>query len=232
MPRFLYDRKLQKTFALLLVTVAVLAGLVVLLWPYFGALGDRDKIAELIADAGSRAPLVFMGLQILQVIVAPIPGQVMGFVGGYLFGTVLGTVYSMIGTTIGFAIVFTLARRLGRPFVEYFVAKHHLEKFDYLASAKGIWVLLIVFFLPILPDAIAGYAAGLTTIKIRTLLLVSFAGRLPSILLLSLAGSKAANADYVVLGAVIALTAAVAGVVYWKRTRIEQFLRRLSEHQE
>jgi len=49
------------------------------------------------------APVIFIGLQALQVVVvvAPIPGEVTGILGGYLFGEWLGFLYSTIGLTLG-----------------------------------------------------------------------------------------------------------------------------------
>jgi uncharacterized membrane protein YdjX (TVP38/TMEM64 family) len=62
---------------------------------------DKDNIKDFLERTGPVAPLVFIGLQALQVLVAPIPMQVFGLAGGYIFGAFWGTVYSMIGLTIG-----------------------------------------------------------------------------------------------------------------------------------
>jgi uncharacterized membrane protein YdjX (TVP38/TMEM64 family) len=60
---------------------------------------DREKIRLLISSFGNGAPPVFMLVQILQVIFAPVPGEATGFIGGYLFGTLPGFIYSSIGLT-------------------------------------------------------------------------------------------------------------------------------------
>jgi uncharacterized membrane protein YdjX (TVP38/TMEM64 family) len=205
--------------------VLVVAGLVTWWgWPYIGRFLDAEEARRLVQDAGPWGPLVLIGMQIVQIVIAPIPGQITGLIGGYLFGPVLGVVYTTIGATIGFTLVFLLARRWGRPFVERFVSREHLERFDHLAGRRGTLALFLVFLLPAFPDDMISFVAGLTPIPMRTLVLVSLAGRLPGYVLLSLGGDGLAydNLDpVVVIGAVVAVAVALA---YWKRDRLHEMV--------
>jgi uncharacterized membrane protein YdjX (TVP38/TMEM64 family) len=221
--------KLNPALVILAVsTVIVLVALTIAVWPYASSFDDPEKIKQLVADAGPMGPVVFMGMQLLQVLIAPIPGQVTGFVGGFLFGTVLGTVYSTIGATIGFTLIFILARKLGRPFVEYFVDKKTLKRFDYIAETKGVLVLFLIFLLPIFPDDLICYIAGLTSIKIRTLILVSIAGRVPGFIALSYAGTQAAESNFMFVAAYTAVVLVALAIGYWQRERLEKFVRRFA----
>jgi len=83
------------------------------------------------------APLAFITVQILQVVLAPIPGEASGFVGGYLFGVLPGLVYSTVGLTIGSVINFTLGRLLGRRYVAAWMSAESLLRFDALAKRQG-----------------------------------------------------------------------------------------------
>ena len=67
---------------------------------FYHLLSDRDRIRDFIASFGFGAPLVFMGIQILQVIFAPVPGEATGFIGGYLFGVLKGFIYSSMALAI------------------------------------------------------------------------------------------------------------------------------------
>lgn len=212
-----------------LVVVAALVLGVMLAWPYLATFSDPDEARAFIQSAGPLAPLVFIGLQMLQVFIAPIPGQVTGLVGGYLFGTFFGTLYTVIGATIGFTLIFLLARRLGRPFVERFVDKKHLEKFDYLAETRGTLVLFAIFLLPALPDDIICFIAGLTKIRIPVLILISVLGRLPGFLVLSLTGSGVAEGNVRLVATIAAIAAALGLIAFWQRARIERFVHRLSK---
>lgn len=214
------------------IMAALIAATIIFWQPLAELFSNPDRTRELIAQSGPFGPLIFIAMQVAQVLVAPVPGQVTGFVGGFLFGPFLGTVYTTIGAAIGFTLIFVLARKLGRPFVAYFVDKKVLDKFDYLAESRGVLVLFLIFLLPAFPDDIICYIAGLTTIKIRTLVLISLLGRLPGNLLLSITGSGVAEGSTQVVVTVATLLAVIGIVGFWQRTRIQAWMKQLSERKE
>jgi uncharacterized membrane protein YdjX (TVP38/TMEM64 family) len=225
------DKSKKLTLSLVAIGVLViLAGLAVVygqpLWELFSS---QDRIEQTIEDAGAWGPVVLILMQILQTIAAPIPGQLTAFAGGYLFGTVLGTTYAMIGATIGFTIIFILARKLGRPFVEYFVDKKTLKKFDYLAESKGVFIFFLTALLPFFPDDLICFVAGLTKIPIRTLVIITFLGRLPTNLIYAFAGEGVANDNFELVLYVLGIGLVVAGVVWWKRDKLEQLAKNLAK---
>lgn len=216
-----------------LAILAIIVGLLVFFWqPLYELFSDKERLRQLVEQAGFWGPLLFIGIQFLQVVVAPIPGQVVGALAGALFGPWLGTLYSMIGAMLGITLVLVISRQLGRPFVERFVEKKHLEKFDYLTKAKGPLVFFLIFLLPAFPDDIICYLAGLSAIPIRTLVLVSFAGRLPGFLVLALLGSGIAEADGRLIGIVVAVLVIIGAVGYWQRERLERWAHSLGRHDE
>ena len=210
------------------IAIAVLAALAAASLPLVSFFGDPDRVTQLIEDAGPRGPILFILIQIGQVFAAPIPGQVTGFVGGFLFGPVLGAVYATIGGTIGCTIVFMLARHLGRPFVERFVKPRTLDRFDYFTESGGPLVLLLIFLVPIFPDDLICYIAGLTRIPIHRLVLVAFVGRNPGYAIFSLTGSGAAESNLTLVVVLIVAVVLLAAIAFWQRHRIERFLKRLS----
>ncbi len=221
-----------KVIALIISAIIILAlvAVGVIFWqPFYEIASDQGRTQQLIESTGAWGPLVFILLQIVQVVVAPIPGQVTGVVGGYLFGWELGTVYTTIGGAIGFTLVFWLARKLGRPFLEYFFDKKLIGKFDYLAESKGVLVLFLIFLIPAFPDDLICYIAGLTTIKIRTLVLISLAGRLPSTLFLSFAGAGIAQSNEKIVLIIASLMIAAFGLAYWKRKPLEKWIKSLTK---
>ena len=74
---------------------------------------DKHKLLNFIKSYHPYDEFIFISLQILQVVVAPIPGELTGLIGGYLYGPFWGTVYSTIGLTLGSWIAFMLARFFG-----------------------------------------------------------------------------------------------------------------------
>lgn len=149
--------------------------------PITSFLENREEIITAVKSLGIFAPLLFIILQMLQTVFAPIPGQVTGAVGGYIFGW-WGILWTLIGSAIGYFIVFVLARHFGRPLLEKFFKKSALEKFDFLTTSKhSAFAFFMIFLLPGLPDDMVCYLAGLTTIPIKNLMVLILIGRLPSI---------------------------------------------------
>ncbi len=218
-------RTIALRFGIAVVVVAVLALATLPLISFFG---DPQRVTAFISSAGPWGPIVFILIQIGQVFAAPIPGQVTGFVGGFLFGGFLGSVYATIGGTIGCALVFFLSRKLGRPFVERFVSTKILNRFDFLTETNGIWVLLFIFVVPIFPDDLICYVAGLTRIPLSRLVAVAFVGRIPGYVAFSLTGAGAAQSNITLLIVIAVIIVLAAGIAFWQRARIEAFLRRLS----
>jgi uncharacterized membrane protein YdjX (TVP38/TMEM64 family) len=214
----------------------VVLGLCLLLYYYKEAyLGFRDlvrffssrtRVSAFVASFGPFAPLVFMGIQFLQVLFAPIPGELTGFIGGFLFGTGMGFIYSTIGLTLGSWVAFLIARRFGFSFVRRFVAKETMDKFDYLMEHQGAFFSFLFFIIPGLPKDYFCYLLGLSPMHVLTFLVVSTIGRIPGSLLLSMQGEAVRSEDYraffVVLG--LGLLALVLTLIY--RDRIEYWLRR------
>lgn len=163
------------------------------LWQFFS---DKNQIISFIEKYKTLSVFVFIGLQILQVTIAFIPGEVTGFIGGYLFGITLGTLYSTIGLTLGSLLAFNLARFFGRPLVLLLVNRKYLEKFDYLMTHRGTAVSAILFLMPGFPKDYLCYILGLSNMRLRVFFIISTFGRLISTYLLSVAGTLIRNEYY------------------------------------
>jgi uncharacterized membrane protein YdjX (TVP38/TMEM64 family) len=188
----------------------------------------RDPIAirEYVLGFGVLAPVVFVLIQVGQVLVAPIPGQVVALAGGYLFGPWLGAAYSLVGMAIGSAIAFVLARRIGRPFVTRRVGARRVDRFDAFIDRSGVGGVLLLFLLPGLPDDVICFVAGITTIRIRVLVLVAVLGRAPGTIVASFIGAELASGQILVAGAITVLIVLAWGVGYYYRDRLFRLLDR------
>ena len=221
----------MKKFALISIVVVALiacAVAVFLLWEPLGdaffSFIDKENIKTFLDQTGPLAPLVFIGLQALQVLMAPIPMQVFGLAGGYIFGAFWGTVYSMIGLTIGSFTAIWLTRLFGRKLVERFVAPETLEKFDHLAEKSGLLVFFLIFLIPALPDDAICFIAGLTKLPILALVLVAFLGRLPGLLALALTGEHLDDSNIALY--MITAVVVIAGLLFIFRPQIESLFHR------
>lgn len=191
---------------------------------------SRTRVSAYVSSFGPYAPLSFIGVQILQVLIAPIPGELTGFIGGYLFGTEWGFIYSTLGLTTGSWVAFLISRRFGMPFVRKFVGKDVMEKFDYVMEHQGAFFSFIFFLLPGLPKDYFCYLLGLSPMHVVTFMIISTVGRVPGTLLLTMQGQALRSEDYraffVVLG--LGLFLIVLTLIY--RDRVEKWLHRNHHH--
>jgi uncharacterized membrane protein YdjX (TVP38/TMEM64 family) len=187
---------------------------------YVPGLADPGRIRTYVLEFGPLAPVAFVALQAGQVVLAPIPGQVVALAGGYLFGTVAGTAYSVVGATVGSYVAFSLARRYGREYVERVLDADLLDRFDAVAGEWGLLSLFVAFLLPGLPDDAICFVAGCTTLDLRKMVVVSMVGRTPTYFLTNLAGDRFAAGEWGVALAVVAVLLAASAVGYWKRAEI------------
>jgi uncharacterized membrane protein YdjX (TVP38/TMEM64 family) len=210
-----------------LVGYALLAAVVTFGLPrLFPVLTDPVAVRAAIRSTGVLAPVVFLVVQAVQVLVAPIPGQVLGFVAGYLFGVIWGTALSVAGATVGGYVAFRLARRYGRPLIERFVEDEAVALFDSFSSAHGDVVLFLVFLIPGLPDDAICFLAGVSDIDTRSFLVASVVGRAPGYFLVALAGARLAEARTAETTALLVALAIVSATGYLFRGRVTRWLGR------
>lgn len=206
--------------AALAAAVAILGGVLFLVRAQASWLTDPVAIRVWVRSFGPLAPAAFVALQAAQVVVAPIPGQVLGLVSGFLFGALAGTAYSLIGATVGSYVAFVLARRLGRPFVERVVGAESLTAFDRHAEQEGALALFLVFLVPGLPDDVICFVGGLTALSIPRMVAISFVGRIPGYAAINLAGAGFASDRVLEAVVVLAVLAVLSVGVYASRDRL------------
>jgi uncharacterized membrane protein YdjX (TVP38/TMEM64 family) len=223
----------RKTLLLIVVLVAFFVGLGGLLY-ITGLLDlflDRERLFAFIEEHHRYAALIFIGLQALQVVAAPLPGEVTGFVGGVLFGSVWGVVYSTLGLTIGSWAAFMVARWLGRPVVERLIDRETMRRYDYVMRHKGLFLAFLLFLIPGFPKDLLCYLLGLGHMRQTSFLMVSIPGRLLGTTLLTLGGSYFRDARWGAFFIVVGVSLLVVLLAMIYRDRIERLARRLQAWQ-
>ncbi|MFD1597804.1 TVP38/TMEM64 family protein [Halobellus rarus] len=211
---------------LLLVSVAFF-GLYLATRRYASFIFDAAELRAWIAQFGIFAPLVFVFVQALQVVVAPIPGQVVALVAGYLFGPFWGTVYSLTGVLIGSAVAFSLAKRYGRSFVEDILHEDVVNRFDEFVERVGAPGLFAFVIIPGLPDDAICFLSGLTPLRLRTFIAVISIGRLPAYVITVYAGGELASGRFLEGIALVAAVIALSAIGYFKQEAVRDLVRRL-----
>ena len=195
-----------------------------------GWLKDPEQVRSFMDSFGSWAPVAFIGIQIFQVLLAPIPGEATGFIGGFLFGTLAGFVYSSIGLAIGSWMNFTIGRFLGEQFIRKWIPKDIFQRYDALLKRQGVVVILILFLFPGFPKDYLSLFLGLSTLPTKLFLIIATFGRVPGTLALSLQGALLFEQDYLLL-VVLAGICAIAGLVAYRyRERMYQWAEKFNNH--
>ncbi len=197
----------------LLVLAALTAPILIWREQIAAIFAQRERVVEAVRSAGGWGPLVIVGLTVAQIVVAPIPGQMIHFVAGYVYGFWLGTFWSWVGVVLGSALVMVFARWAGRPLVTRLVRPDLLERLDRLAAGRGLWFFFLVFLIPGLPDDAACFLAGLSPLPLPALIVAAAIGRLPGIMGAVWAGAYAGRLPWqgwAILGGLALLAIAVA----------------------
>jgi uncharacterized membrane protein YdjX (TVP38/TMEM64 family) len=175
------------------------------LWSLFK---DREAIRSWIGGRGALGPLAYIGLQVLQVVVFVIPGEIVQVAGGYAFGFGLGSLYAIVGIALGSLVNFYAGRLLGRPFVESLFAREKIEEIERVTgSGRGVAGFFLLFLIPGIPKDVLCYVAGFSSLGFPAFLAVSMGGRLPGVLGSAYMGSAAYSGSW--RGAIVVLVAAV-----------------------
>jgi uncharacterized membrane protein YdjX (TVP38/TMEM64 family) len=127
--------------------------------------------------AGAAALFVF---QVLQVVIAVLPGGGVELAGGILYGSLPAIIISSFGILFGTMIVAALCRRFGKSFVEKMVSPKALLRYHSLLENKKFTAfLLVLFFLPGVPKDVLTYVVGLSGKLTKTYLTQMMLARLP-----------------------------------------------------
>lgn len=213
-------RKRRRALVHAAIVVVLLVGATVFFRRQLAFLTDGPALRAFVAQYGVWAPLVLVGLQALQVVVAPVPGQVLAVAAGYLFGVWWGTAYNMVGITLGSTAAFWLSRRFGRPYVERLVTADALARFDDISGEHARSVLFLAFLIPGLPDDVLCFAGGLTRIPLWQLVVLAVVGRLPGFLLANVVGDLLGTGQGGLAAVVATLVLAASVLGYLNRDRL------------
>jgi len=192
-------------------------------------LQNHHGLKRFILSFGAYSPLAYILLQVIQVVVAPIPGGAIEFLGGYLFGVEAGLIYSMIGLLIGSWLAFSLARIFEKLAVEKFVSPQTLKKFDYLVGHEGVILSFLLFLIPGFPKDALCYILGLTPMHLGIFLIISTIGRIPGTLMATLQGAKAFDHQYKFFLILLGVSALIILAFYIYHEEIHQWVKKVKK---
>lgn len=190
-------RKL-KTRAVLLIGLLV-AGLMLFphVWPL---VTDRERLEAWLMANRLKGALVMVGLNALQVMIAPLPGAALGWVSGFWFGPWWGSLITWLGVSLGNGLTMVLARWLGRPLLVAFLPKEHLDRVEGLIHRYGLAAVVVIFLLPLTPDDLLSWVVGLSPLPLLPAFAVSTLARLTHVLIANAIGAYLGSGELFWLG--------------------------------
>lgn len=219
-----YTRK-RKLLAIIsaVIVVILLLLLTLFIWNWLASF-SKEGFRSYIQSFGPAGWLVLLGLQILQVFVALIPGELLETAAGFCFGPVIGTLICYIGITIATVLIFLLTSRYGVRLVEIFISKEKINELRFLNTEKKRNLLVfLLFFIPGTPKDLLSYFVPLTNMKLGQFLVISLLARIPSILSSTFGGHLLGEGKY--WGAIL-LYGITAIVSFLGLTAYNRFVRR------
>lgn len=163
----LTNKQSRKLINILTVVTSIILIILCIYWYRLGIFTSQAKMKAYLADKKIVGPVIFILIQIVQVVIPIIPGGVSLLGGVIFFGAVPGFIYNYIGIVIGSCINFFLARYYGRSFILHIVSEESLEKYmKWTKNQKTFnWFFGICILSPVAPDDLLCLLAGLTDMK-------------------------------------------------------------------
>ena len=190
------------------------------LWTPISHLGASPATwRQWIEQVGPLGPLVFYLLNVVQIVVAPIPGYPVQILGGILFGPILGSIYTVAGMVTGGVLAAWLGRRLGRPWLERRIGPDTLAHWSAIARVNAFWTWWVFLLIPL--GDIPYFFAGLSAIRLRYFALAILTSRGPFTVLIVWLGYRAGELPLTWLALFAALVGLVIIAGFSQRQRIQ-----------
>ena len=202
--------------------VAAAAVTALLCWEYLPGLlawlADARAVRAFVADHAFASRLTMLGINIVQVLLAFLPGEPVELASGYAFGFWEGTALCLVASGLATSAIYWATRRWGWKLVGLFFDRSLFDRFSWLKSAKRLeLIMLIVFLIPGTPKDFLTYFAGLTNMRFLPVVLIATFGRIPSIVTSTITASAVGSGNWPLVACTLvasALLLAVGGLMY------------------
>ena len=176
-------------FFFLILCLACLPLIRWMLQPEFGL-----WLQEQVAGMGVWAVLALLGIQILQIVIAIIPGEPIELAAGAMYGAFGGLALCLLGCLAGSAAVFLVVRKKGRAAFERTSLGRQLREYRFLQDeARLEGIVFLLYFIPGTPKDILIYVCGLSPLPLGRFLLLSMLASIPSVITSTWAGASFAE---------------------------------------
>ena len=215
------NRRIYMIVSVSVCALLIIAGSLLLAPIIVRTVNDPEQFRTFITEKGAAGYIIFIFIQILQVVFAFIPGEIVEVGAGYAFGPIVGLILCLIGVFIASSAIFFAVRKFGHSFALAIMDSSTIKQLNFLKDNKKLGIILfILYFLPGTPKDVLTYFAGLTDIKPTVFLLICTLGRIPSVITSTVAGNCLIRSEYEMSLIVFGITSAIAVVGYFIYVKI------------
>ncbi len=239
-------KKDDKPTRILTIVIAVFFSLMIALslisLPYINLLSETETqqtFKAWVTSLGVGGWLLVLSIQIVQIVIAFIPGEPVEILAGVLYGGFGGLFLCLFGCLVASSGVFMLSKRFGTPLVSKLFTKSKLDEFAFLKNAKKLeTIVFILFLIPGTPKDMLTYLVGTSPMRITQFLAISTFARIPSVISSTFIGSTIRQGEWEAAALIFVLTAVLGIVGIRHQERMVGFCKRISrrmkgaEHEE
>lgn len=208
------SKKKKVVNIIIVILVAIFCAILTLvLVPLINSLRTEEgkiQMENFINSLGLLGPIIFIIAEIIQIIVALVPGGPVEVIGGAVFGPVKGLILCEIGIFTATVIIYSLVKKFGKSVVNSFVSEEKFKKFKFLHDEKKIEIIFFILMLiPGTPKDVITYIGALTDIKRWRFSIIVVFARIPALLLCVTFGNSIYEKNYLLAAIVFIVTAAI-----------------------
>jgi uncharacterized membrane protein YdjX (TVP38/TMEM64 family) len=228
---FANDMKKGKVRLIILITLFVIATIVltIIFWPFIKDLRNneyREAFSLWIKSLGFKGVLILLGVQVLQIVAAVIPGGPVQIIAGAAYGALGGLAIMVAGCVFASSFIFFLIRKFGLPLLRRFFGENDINTWVFLKDTQKVArVVFILFLIPGTPKDLLTWLCPLTNLSLPMFLVVSIFARIPGILSSTIMGDSMIQGNWI-LSLSIVLVIAITGLFgLWFKDRIANKLK-------
>ena len=164
---------LRKLFKIITIITTILLTLIIIYFLHTGIFSNQARLMNYINSFGMYGGIVFILLQIIQVVFPVIPGGMSCLIGVLCFGPIFGFIFNYIGLTIGSILAYLLAKVYGISLIRKLFSPNTVDKYlKYINTPKFNKIFFLFILLPGLPDDLFCYIAGISKMNLSTFSLI------------------------------------------------------------
>ena len=218
-------KKLTKQQIALLVVIAVVIlaviGAVIYFWPYISSLQEEENqkiFQDWVRSFGPWGVIILLAIQVLQIILFFIPGEVIEFSSGLLYGILGGYLICIAGQILAILLTYFLVMIFGKALVDKMVDKETMDKVEERHTRAEV-LLFFCLLIPGIPKDVFNFVAPYCKVPMWKYIIITLIARFPTVFSSILMGAAILNGEFnlslIVL--IVSATVGICGIIFNKQ---------------